>query len=95
MKYVTGHNVTRPPGRLGSRHITTKGYVRVLIPGHHLADKNGQVYEHRLIAESILGRRLNPGETPHHINGKKADNRPENIKVYKTSGEHSRAHFKK
>lgn len=73
----------------GGRSIASSGYVLIRVgKEHHLADVRGYAYEHRLVAEQILGRRLRKGEIPHHINGNKTDNRPENIKVVGSSFEH-------
>lgn len=48
-------------------------------------------FEHRDIAEKILGRKLKSWEVVHHINGKRNDNRPSNLCVM-DSHEHDRYH---
>ena len=66
----------------GGRSIASNGYVLIKVgTNHHLADVRGYAYEHRLVAEQMLGRRLLPGEIAHHKNGITTDNRQKNIKV--------------
>lgn len=69
------------PNWEGGRTITSHGYVLVKKPDHPDADTRGYVYEHRLVAEENLGRRLDSDEHVHHKNGDKQDNRWENLEV--------------
>lgn len=51
--------------------------------GYKCAVFNGkQVFEHRAIMESMIGRKLALEETVHHINGDRADNRPANLELW-------------
>lgn len=68
------------------------GYIGVAVPeGHHLRQAHGYAFEHQLVAEEMLGRRLHDDEVVHHRNGKRDDNRPGNLEV-KTITEHAREH---
>lgn len=67
----------------------SKGYVLAYSPDHPAATNRGYVYEHRLVAEETLGRRLRSDEHVHHRNGRRWDNRPENLEVMSAS-EHAR-----
>jgi DNA-binding CsgD family transcriptional regulator len=50
------------------------GYIRVLGDGN-------RKLQHRIIAESVLGRPLRNHEVVHHINGDKKDNRNKNLLI--------------
>lgn len=89
---IRGHrnprwNDGRRAGGFGARYIT------LLTPDHPSAQKNGYVYEHRLVAERMLGRLLEKNEVIHHVNGNPRDNRPGNLLAL-TGTEHNRLHGK-
>jgi hypothetical protein len=65
----------------GGRILHGSGYILIYKPDHPFCTKLGYVMEHRLVLEEKLGRYLNKNEYPHHKNGIKTDNRPENIEL--------------
>ncbi len=68
------------------------GYWCIKATDHPRAYDKGYYYEHILIAEKKLGRRLDTEiETVHHIDGDKLNNDPENLKVT-TRAKHSKHH---
>ena len=65
----------------GGRYYHADGYVYIYTPNHKYKNKDGYVFEHRLVMEKKLGRYLLPSEQIHHINGIKDDNRLNNLMI--------------
>ena len=58
------------------------GYVMVHQPEHPFADSQGRIPEHRVVAEKMIGRIINPKlEVVHHKNKIRSDNRISNLEV--------------
>jgi hypothetical protein len=92
---VADQSRERNPFWKGGRVVASNGYVLIRVDvDHHLADVRGYAYEHRLVAEIVLGRRLRRGEVVHHRDGDKANNNPENLEVL-TRAQHGAEHANK
>lgn len=61
------------------------GYIKIHI------GKTRYQRQHRYVMEQHLGRKLEPNEVVHHINGDKKDNRIENLQVM-TKEVHDKLH---
>lgn len=73
-------NLGRPSlnlGEPGNRYFIASrdGYVVFHTDGY-------RELQHRLVMEQMLGRKLRIGETVHHKNGIRHDNRPENLELW-------------
>ena len=71
-----------------------KGYSKIMAKGHLNADRDGYVFEHRLVMEKKLGRYLTKKEVVHHIDGNPRNNRILNLRLFKSVGEHTSFHRK-
>jgi hypothetical protein len=66
-----------------ARHRNHDGYIYARRLGHPRGIRNDSyVLEHIVVMEDALGRYLLPGEQVHHRNGRRDDNRLQNLELW-------------
>lgn len=83
MHYQRWKRTGDPAGKWGVSTRQSQGYTTS--DGYRMAPsrRNGRpVLEHRLVMEQIIGRPLHRFEEPHHKNGMRDDNRPEDLELW-------------
>jgi hypothetical protein len=78
-----------PLGREPKGTLTPDGYRIIGVPGDTPGARKQRtgyiILEHRHVMQQMLRRELVKGETVHHINGMRSDNRPENLELWVSS----------
>ena len=69
---------------MSAREVREKGYK-----------KQGGRHEHRIVAETYLGRKLVHGEIVHHVDGNSRNNNPGNLAVFPNQSIHTKCHIGK
>ena len=75
------------------RKTMNRGYIYLYVgkDGITVSDRGYlKIPEHKWIMEQHLGRKLNPFEKIHHLNGIKTDNRIENLMLFPNDAEHQK-----
>lgn len=94
MRFINHHHTrgSRNHKWNGGRHKHTEGYIVLNLPDHPRADSRGRVLEHIVIAEQVLGRHLPDGAEVHHVNGRRSENRNNNLVICENRAYHRLLH---
>lgn len=72
----------------GGKALSKEGYMMIKT----VIGSNRYELEHRLIIESLIGRKLQPFEKVHHLNGIKGENVATNLMAFTSESAHQRFH---
>lgn len=72
----------KPKAPNGSGHREPNGYIYITKMRHPNATKSGRIYEHTYVMSEHINRPLIKGESVHHKNGIRDDNRIENLELW-------------
>lgn len=87
-RHRLGLDMSKPKRTRPGWHRNSDGYILLAVPegtpGARMNKfaKHGNMFEHRYVMQKLLGRPLLKTENIHHINGKRDDNRPENLELW-------------
>lgn len=75
-KHIKSKYLERRRAKRGDKYPDKNGYIWA-------RDEDGLMFpEHRLVMEKKLNRKMINGESVHHINGIRSDNRPQNLELW-------------
>jgi len=88
--YVKRHgfpvdHIAKKKAKPGEGNINCQGYRRISKKNHPNAQASGIILEHIYVMSEYLGRPLFNGETVHHKNGNRLDNRLDNLELWSKS----------
>jgi hypothetical protein len=93
-----GERVAKPHSRWRQGHNRQPDRkVLVYFDGRRffVRDRAGhKVYWYRVLMMAELGRELRDGETVHHLNGDRTDDRIENLRLYQSHADHMRDEYR-
>lgn len=69
-------------------------HVQVFAPWHPKASASGMVYEHVLVAEKALGKRLPAGAHVHHVDENPRNNERRNLVICQDVAYHKLLHYR-
>lgn len=84
IKHGLDVDIPRIRSKRGQGSYSAKGYVvlRHRKDNPYITTKSGDIFEHHYIMAQHLGRSIKKGETVHHKNGIRDDNRLENLELW-------------